>query len=68
MGRNKQISREKWEKIEKELNEAGRNISAISRKYKISRRAIYFHSWKSGQFVKKEKKGFFGRIFSKIKR
>jgi hypothetical protein len=68
MGRNKQISREKWEKIERELSEPNRNISAISKKYSISRRAIYFHAWKSGQITKKEKKGFFGRIFSKIKR
>jgi ActR/RegA family two-component response regulator len=66
MGRNKQISRKKWEKIEKELNEAGRNISAISRKYAISRRAIYFHAWKKGLIQKKQKKGILSWFKAKI--
>ncbi len=65
MGRNKQISRKKWEKIERELFEANRNVSEIARRYKISRHAIYVHAWKH-EIMQKKKKGILSWFKAKI--
>jgi Zn-dependent peptidase ImmA (M78 family) len=60
--KGKRLSKKKWKKIEKEIQNPDRNISKIAKKFKISRHALYTHSYTRGLLNKQEKKSFWQKI------
>lgn len=55
--KNKRLTKKQWIKIQEEIGQ-GKRIIEISKKYEISRHAIYDYGWRHG-FIQRQKRGIF---------